>query len=408
MDQRVIEQTVISSIKSFDDLMSLRSKLVTEGSFVIYPDVFRFIVSFSRDYKGQIPSMDVIQQNFTYFSPQTSENIDYFIDKLTESELSRKATKVISAGIEILEEQKKPREAVSYITSELSRLKAQDQVTRSRTDKDALKRLDKYIEKEGRVSRGLTVGLRTGISFFEEQFLGWVPGNLIGIIGSTKIGKSWLALYLGCVVHFDGKRVLFISPELSIDEAEARWDTIDAQMKGFEFSNIGLMRGRAIDVEKYRQFLEECSEREDWFTFVSSEEQGPFTLESITDLTTTYKPDLVIVDGVPLIEDKEEKQGWEKIKRISYGLKSLATSKGIVIVATNQATRGAADKETPRLGDVGYGYSFVQACDKVLLLSKASEGDKKKRLLRLTGVRVGESAEEATEISFDVDIGVIG
>ena len=237
-----------------------------------------------------------------------------------------------------------------------------------------------------------------------------IEGNHNFIANGLVVHNSWLALYLSCIAYSLGKRVLFFSPELSIVELEARWDTIMGKITGYEFSNMGLVRGTLSNPTEYKDWLEQISDRSDWMSVVGDAYKKALTLGSIEDITAKFQPDIVVVDGIYLIKDsKKNINTWEKVMNVTYGLKSLATSRNIVVLASNQLGRGSTEKETPSIDEVGYSFAFAQAVDQCLIISKTENAtiEEKRRLIRLTGVRTGVELP-ATEVEWDVDKGILG
>ena len=416
MEQRDIERAVISFIDSPDKLAILRSQRVMKESFVIYPQVYTFIEQYAREYIEEgVPSKELLQSKFSLVLPAQQDSA-FFIKELKKRELGRQAHTVLEQGIELLVGNDDPEQAVTHLIRELSKLGRGSKVTRSLTDGKALERLDRYLQRKDAVDQGMTIGLQTGLFFFDEDSIGLAPGNLVGIIGNTSVGKSWLLEYISLAAYIKNEaRVLFISPEMTIDEIEVRWDTLAARFHGVEFSNLGLARGRGIDVDAYKAFLEKVQTRKDWITCEANEQGGAFTLAAIEDLASQTNPDVVAIDGLPLLGTEKGYKGaaqWERLADIVSGLKNLAKTRNYVIIITNQATRDAEGRDDPRLKDSGYSYAFVQACDQVVMISVAKDENRVERedlkLVRLMKRRVGKKTSRPIEIRWDVDRGIIG
>lgn len=408
MQQELLERIVLSSLETFEDLNHLRDRGISETSFVVHQEIFLFIEEFSREYEGKMPSKAVLQAQFEFQPEDAQDNIDWYISKLVEVETTRKVEEIIEKGLGILVEEEKPTEALDFLIEGLSETRPQRTFNKSLTDAEAMKRLDQYLQRVEEIKQGRLPGIPTGIRFLDSNDVSWLPGQLIGILGSTKKGKSWMSLYMACIAYALGYRVLYFSPELSIPEVEARWDTIMAKIMGCEFSNMSLLMGHSIDVATYRDWLEVVAKRSDWLTVTSDTFKKPLTLDVIETQTHKFKPDVVVVDGVYLLKGRAKTDNWEKIMDIIYGLKALATSRNIVVMASNQLQRAAHEKENPDLSEVGYSWAFAQAVDKCLIISKP-EGNiaDNIRIIRLTGVRSGVDLPPQ-EVLWDVDKGIIG
>lgn len=413
MTQQELEEAVLANMDSLESYVTVKGAKVSSESFTFFPQVFSFIEDYVRESGGKtLPSKELLQKQFSVSLPEARDR-DFYVKELLERELGRKTQGVLEIGINLLVEEQKPSEAVNYLLASLAKLRKQTRITRSVTDQNALERLDHFLEKQEKERQGIKIGLRTGLSFFDEEQLGLTPGNFLGIMGNTNVGKSWLLQYISSVMYVDGARVLFISPEMSVEEVEARWDTLVGRLFGVELSNMGIMRGRGVNVAAYREFLEKVKERKDWLTCCASDVGNSFTVGGIEDLALQFKPDVVALDGIPLIglDGKASKtEVWQRVSEVSYTLKNMAEAHGFVVMATNQATRETELKEDVHLKDIGYSYAFAQACDRVLAISAPREPERQEheRLVRLIKARVGSKSSQVVHINWDVDKGIIG
>lgn len=410
LDQRTVEESVLAQLDSLDSLSIVRASGITEDSFDVYPHVYRFVHDYVREYGSGVPSSKLLLDTFGIALPEKGDS-EFFIDELKKREIDKKTRIVLERGIDLLNNgEGTPNNAIAFLLVELAGLRRQKRLTRSLTDKEASSRLDRYLDRARAAKSGLTIGLKAGLSFLDEDQAGLFRGNLVGIIGNTTVGKSWLLEYISVVSYVESNsRVLFISPEMSIDQIERRWDTLVGRHLGMEFSNMGLMRGLGIDIKKYKTFLERVKTRSDWMTCEASDLGKSFTLSAIEDLTTQFKPTLVAVDGLPLLgsEVNSKASQWERLADIAYGLKNFAKSHDVLVIVTNQATRDAEGKEDPKLKDSGYSYAFVQACDQVIMISSPNDDQESTKLVRLLKVREGKTSKKLIKLIWDVDRGVI-
>src|ERR1700761_8420479 len=68
---------------------------------------------------------------------------------------------------------------------------------------------------EARIHRTIKAGIKTGIEGLDQQFHGFLPGNLICYLGRAKAGKTSFALLSALQAWIDDKRVLFVSFEIA-------------------------------------------------------------------------------------------------------------------------------------------------------------------------------------------------
>ena len=354
VEQRLI--SVISNEKIFGDVVV---RGVGSEDFIIHTEVFSFIQTYYGKY-NTIPAKAVIESSFPgfeYINDVKEHEIKYLCEELIKSTTKRKAIVYINESSELLSVD--PYGAIDSLVNKLTNIRKTSTFSRSFADADAPKRYAQAVENKAKVAKGNTVGLKTGISFFDKQFLGWQPGNLIGIVGRLTSGKSCVAQYLACQTYNSGKRVLFLSPEMSAEEVNLKWDTFMGRMQGHTFLNDKLPLGD-VNLKEYKQWLDDVSVRKDWLTLDSANGKK-FNLSNIKGFISEFSPDLVVVDGVALLEGVGM-ESWLKMMDVSYGLKSLAQNQKIVIIATAQANRSVEANEMPRPDQVSFGDAFMQAC----------------------------------------------
>ena len=230
--QKELEERIISLIKTPEDMSNLVFKGISPESFVIRRDIYGFLVEYNSKY-GNIPTQQIVEANFPDFTYKVvpSEEFSYLADELVKSEKRRSAAKIIEKGVDIITAD--TYGGLDYLVTKLASLRGVHNISRSYTDRDALDRLKLMEERKDKITKGLQIGLKTGLSFFDDNMIGWLPGNLIAIIGRPGIGKSWLLMYLACFAYyFGGARVAYLSPEMAIPEVEDRWDTIKSAFEG--------------------------------------------------------------------------------------------------------------------------------------------------------------------------------
>lgn len=415
MNLQEIELKLILSIDSFQKLIDIKDAGISPKSFEHYSKEFAWLEKYSRKYPGRVPDYDVMRQKFPELDME-QEQIDWdqskewFFGQVKKAELTRNMTRILEEGIKILVNDEKPVESLDYTVQSLIGIRPGNKVAQSRTDKDAVKRLDDYLKKLELRKQGKILGVSSAIPFFDQNNVSWQPGQMIGILGSTKDGKSILAEYLACAAYQQGHKVIFFSPELSIPEVEYRWDSIMSHMYGYSFSNLGLSSGENIDVEKYREWLEKVSEREDWITVTSDIAKKQLSLDTIETYIDKYNPFVVVVDGIYLVRGrgKNNADSWERVGEIAEGLKSLAVSRNIVMIASNQLNREARAKDSPDIENTGFSYMFPQLVDKCLIINRPKDMQSDKiRTIKMSAVRTGVDLPPVN-IVFDVDTGNIG
>lgn len=397
--------TIQHLAESYEAISKFRMLGLDEGMFRFQQDAITFILTYVQQY-SQPPGREVLEEEHpeVYQIDGKLPSLDFLLDEMVALRNSEIVRTTLEKGIRMLEEDT-PR-AIAHIQQGLSRVMAIGQMGIAATDRDAVFRYEGYMKRFEQSNKGALLGIPTGISKLDDLG-GWFPGELISIIGRTGIGKSWMGLYFGIVAYECEYRVLFISPEMSLEQVHQRWDCLRGK-----FSATGLATGKGVDSVSYQKFLRRSGKRSDWITCDSSLD-NPLTVGNIEALINQYQPKLVVVDGVPLLSDElKATSSWEIVKNIGYGLKRVASHCQVVMLATSQATRSAKDTtQAPKLHEISYGDALAQASDKVISLfapeSENAKDGKDMRYMKLIKNRSGPEINHRLAIVFQPHKGII-
>ena len=232
------------------------------------------------------------------------------------------------------------------------------------------------------------------------------------ILADTKVGKSYLALKVAAANYFEGKKIVIVSPELSLEELEIRSDVILGRLLGHDLSYNAVEIGQAgPNEDAYENFLKEWQgqDRKDWQIINSAGNVGLISAEEISAIATQTKPDLLVVDGIYQMSlPSHARSIWEGAEANVYSLKNVAVQNNCLVVITHQTNReGAKAEGVPSHTDVAHGYGVNRGLDYLLALGQSDVSP----LAREIGVplrRNGEPISETFSIQFDADKGIIG
>jgi replicative DNA helicase len=87
----------------------------------------------------------------------------------------------------------------------------------------------------------------------------------------------------------------------------------------------------------------------------------------------TYRPDLVVVDGIYLMQGAAGDSHWEKITSISRSLKQLAEGEGTPVLGLHQANRQAIGKRI-EIEHIAYADALAQDADLVMAINAEDDG----------------------------------
>jgi len=395
---RELEARLLASVPSIGHFQRLEELGIGEEIFEHYGAMYHYIAEVVRDH-NHLPRLIDLKATFNIpdLVQRKPEEYQWLLDEFLRLTTVQRIQDIMDTSVE--QHGENPNELLPALIRGLTRLQLPNQRGVNVTDQSALTRLDRYEQLQA-TTGGIMVGIPTGINYFDVQCgLGWMPGELIGIIGRLYIGKSWMLIYFGVVAWMFGKRILFISPEMPDNEAEARFDALVYGFHNIPVDIGDLYRG-IKPTPTQRDLATKLAERANWITMCSAEGH-PFRLGEIPRFIRQYNPDVVLIDGLLLVgPDGRGLQAWEQIKELSYGLKNIAVGSEIVIIVAHQANRSAQNTaRPPGLHEIYMGDAFAQACDRVIVLSRPSTSNDKLRLT-VQKFRKGQPLQRGADFEF--------
>lgn len=352
------------------------SKIVLEGELLpfieskINGDFFADEKSFQvwklvlEHYKnhGQPPSEEAVHKAYpTYKFSEYPEPTSYYLNQLKQDRKKVILTASVQEYIQRVNEEEGPhvgddlelilREGMARAAHEISQGRDTDFYL---NHENILHRL-----RERRDNPGYLRGITTGFNGIDRLTGGLQPEQLITMIGTPKAGKSSVLLKIAQNAHSNGNHVLFITFEMSTEEQEDRMMSL--------LSGVGLTKiltGTFTPVEE-KKIEKALKLRKDMsgFTF-TSDISSAITVSGVQAKIQQYRPSLVIVDGVYLMDDESgnDKGTPQALTSITRGFKRLAQTLQIPIVISTQAmiyrSKGGLKMES-----IGYSSSFAQDSD---------------------------------------------
>jgi replicative DNA helicase len=153
---------------------------------------------------------------------------------------------------------------------------------------------------------------------------------------------------------------------MSIEEQEARYDALISKVP---YGRILAGDLTTKDMEKIRKAL---AIRKNMQPFVFSEDTASLTtVSALAGKIQEYQPDLLVVDGVYLMDDEEgePKGSPQALTNITRSLKRLAQRFDIPVVSTTQVLSWKLNNKRTRAvtaDAIGYTSSFAQDADLIL------------------------------------------
>jgi len=357
-----LEYQVVSKIIETQDFHSIE-RLRVDDDFFFSPEcktIFKYLWQHFHQAEtfGYIPSFQIVQQIFPGF-PYTpsSDNIDILVDQLRLAKMK----------VDLLEYAEKiqqfadynPREGLTFLREASSTMSTRHEMTNDMLLSDVYDDLlnDYHLVASG---KGIT-GLPWPWYPLNEATQGIHPGEFILIYGRPKNMKTWTALYIATILHLHcNVRVLIYSLEMHPKQILRRVAAIRAMV-----NYKSLLSGKLQQPDYYRFFEHLQSLKMDKVQaiqgvdsvkagFMVTSGKGSNGISFLHSKIREFKPHIVFVDGLYLMQDDRQKKrtiDWKAIAHISQDMKITAREFEIPIIATAQANRGAA-KTNPKDADV--------------------------------------------------------
>lgn len=400
-----VELTALSALRTAQEVRDARDLGISGLSFQVpeHEQAWDYLVA-RADAGRTVSQADVLRATGVELLADVTDT-ETFLDLLVNRSLERRAYRVLVQRAEELAAD--PQGTLRKLVAELGTVLAPTAGSHGRYfDSDADARFGEYLRRAETVEEQGHVGWLTGLPTFDQDGDTWKPGELVSIQGALNTGKSFLLLWLAKNVYEQGAKVLFLSPESTVQDVEARLDAMMARSLGLELSVRRLRNGRE-DQETLQDYFEQLArqERSDWVTRDAGD-AGTFSTTDIVSLTRQVRPDVLAIDGFHLI--RGENSSWESMKQAAETVKGLAQDLGMVVLTVSQAQRQAvvATDDAPGLGQAAYGMALNEASNRVISLA-TKVGDRKQRVFTVPKNRDGEQIHERRYLVFDVDRGHI-
>ena len=336
-------------------------------------DVWDFVKEYYNETK-QIPDKDLIATRFRDFEPVDAGPTIYHVNRLKETFLDDSLRSAVKKAAQLLQDNQSSN-ALSSLNSDISsisRLTAKVRDIDVTDIDDALA----HFEKTRQAAKNGDVGIKSGIAAFDICLpMGISKGQLGILLAYPAIGKSWMAMYLAVKAWENGRVPMILSLEMTEQEVRNRIYTIAGDGK---FSHRAISSGR-IDEQEFKDWADKNVLGKQPFKIISNDGGSEVTPNVIRAKIDQYKPDIVFIDYLQLMQDNAGTGQNEtvKIKNLSRELKLLAISEQVPIIAIASATPDdASDLESvPQLGQVAWSRQIAYDADWVLAMGRKQNSD---------------------------------
>lgn len=366
-----VERLLLSKVLAERDMTSVVDAGIT-ATFFLDPrsrQVFQTMVRHKQDY-GEVPTVRVMKKDFPdYPFLRADEPLPYLIEEMRKEHALSLYEAALSDAVDAYDDadehnvQKILHHVLGQVSLDLPTTRDTD-ITQ--TGEERLERYRRLTELDG----GLR-GIPSGFDTIDKATQGFQRQQLVTFVGPPKAGKSTMMLLAAHYAHKEGFSPLVVGFEMSNEEQEERLDAIAAKISHHRLRNGSL---RPEEVERLRRSVHGMEAMKSFV--LSNDTQSTTTLTGIAAKVERYKPDLLIVDGVYMMDDEEgePKGSPQALTNITRGFKRLAQSLDIPIIITTQVLTWKMDRRRGITDNsIGYSSSFAQDSDVILGVEKTDD-----------------------------------
>jgi len=334
--------------------------------FQDHKEIWHFVRDFHSKYNGSLPQKKILMEKFPneFQALVSSYPFQYYIDEAKAASLSKNIRSDLQKTITILRESG-PEAALNHMMNSSHRMmKNQGMLADTDLVGDFEDRVENFAQRYG--SDKHILGIPTMIEPIDEIFGGLQPGDVVTIIGWTASRKSWLAILFALNAWHEGYSPMLLSLELNKYQVGYRFDTFVNGGQGI--TNSDLMNARGLSPEEYAKWANDTFAGKQPFHLITSEGLETASQNVLDAKIRQYRPDLVIVDYLNLLDDaKGGGTETDRIRNISKDLKRIAVKNQVPIVVLSAVTMSDGhDDRPPLLSEVAWSKQISYDADLVL------------------------------------------
>lgn len=330
-----------------------------------WSEMLIWVLNYWREYSA-VPTPRALKQNFgdVQLVNAEAEPFARLIDEIFAAYKHKEVVLAVSGATGLLNNNLTD-EAVALLADGLHKASME---TAHLRDVNLIETWEQRIEryKEMRETPNTLRGIPTGFNGLDRITAGFRPQQLVTFVGEAKKGKSLMTLIMANAAHQHGITPMYVSFEMSIEEQEARYDAIVAGV-----SHTKIIRGD-LTVSELQKIENAIKIRKNMHPFIMTEDTASLTtVSALAGKIQQYRPGLLIVDGVYLMDDEngEPKGSPQALTNITRSLKRMSQRFDIPVLGTTQVLAWKLGNKKSRAitsDAIGYTSSFAQDSDLIL------------------------------------------
>ncbi len=361
------ERSLVSKVAQTGEIAPVITRGITEDHFADEEcsEVFDKIVSHWRHYK-EPPSMQAVKQMVPKFEfVISSDPVDYQIDLFIKNVKRRMAKQMllelgdradqVDGGADIdIEFLDAARQLATIVPS-----------TKVARFSEMSGRIEKYHKDK---AEGSPWGIKMGIPYLDSLTMGIQSHELLVCAGWQGTGKSTLMQFIAWNAYLQGKTVLFISLEMEHTALLRKFDTMAVDMS---YRDLKALELEQESIDRWAEWAERVGDHGDQKDIIIVDRIGSRTATGVFAETVRYKPDLVVVDYISLMDAprKAGDKSWQQIGAISRDLKLNAQTLAVPVIAAAQTNRDSVSQGV-KLETIAFSSSIGMDADIVIGLQQ--------------------------------------
>ena len=210
--------------------------------------------------------------------------------------------------------------------------------------------------------------ITTGYDCLDQALGSFCGGDYIALGACTGAGKTTIALNLSRMMCLQGRKVLFCSLEMPIEQLRNRFNCINTGLDARKYRTCGFT---PEELERYKIGL---SELDQWSLYILCDYN--LTVEKLKAYATEQKKnfglDFIVIDYLGLLSGYGNKSSYERVSALSRNIKVMATELNVPVLVLVQLNRDSKSRENKRpvLTDIRESGAIEQDADFVLFAYK--------------------------------------
>jgi replicative DNA helicase len=253
------------------------------------------------------------------------------------------------------------------------------------------------IEYYNRLKKGER-GILTPWPTINEATLGFWPEDLVLFVARSGVGKTWASVLISDCAWKAGKKVLYITTEMSQIRIALRFYAVQLKLTYDDFRRGQL--GGLVE-PKFFQYVEDMK-KDDRLKIMGG--GFDFRVESVAHAIDEAKPDLVVIDGIYLLKVPGANR-TEQAANVFNEVKRINKLKQVPIVVTSQLNRQSkqGNESTVKAEHIALTDVAVWNADLIFGMVQDDDGKASKRM-KMVPLKVREGVSEEIEANWNFEL----